>query len=54
MLDAQVELQCANMQDYNWHLNFKVPDKDTLGPTVAEAIDTGVVTSVARRQLVEG
>lgn len=41
------------LQDLNWHMNFPLPQKQTLGYSVCQAIETGVVTSAARRRLVD-
>lgn len=38
------------LQDENW---FRLPEKNTLGETVARVIETGVVTNDARRRLID-
>lgn len=40
------------LQDPNWHEKFILPEKYTLGRTVARAIDTGVVTTTAKHRLI--
>ena len=35
----------------DWHLHFKIPDASTFSGCVQEAINTGVVTAKARREI---
>lgn len=36
-----------------WHLQFNIPELDTFSGAVKDAIKTGVVTSIARREIVQ-
>lgn len=40
------------IKDINWHINFKVPEKEVFGFIASKAITTGVVTSAARRNMI--
>lgn len=49
----QKNVVLSSIQDPNWHLNFILPEKTTLGYSVSRAIETGVVTTTAKRRLVD-
>ncbi len=49
----QFNLPCYGLQNSsNWHLDFKVPDKDKFGYTAAAAIEDGHLTSSAKRKII--
>ena len=37
----------------SWHLQFNIPELDTFSGAVKDAVQTGVVTSVARREIIQ-
>lgn len=37
----------------NWHLEFKISELDTFSGVVQETIKTGVVTGIARREIIQ-
>ena len=42
-----------NGQGSNWHIGFQFPPKETYSWSVQKAIETGVVSSKARREIVQ-
>lgn len=47
-----IRQRCCFIQDPYWHLKFDVPHKTSLGLSVTEAIETGIVSSVVRRRII--
>ena len=44
--------QSSNVQS-TWHLQFSIPELDTFSGAVKDSVKTGVVTSIARREIVQ-
>ena len=42
-----------NGQSCDWHISFQLPAKNTFSWSVQKAIDTGVISSKARREIVQ-
>lgn len=40
-----------SLQNPNWHRNFLLPAKDTLGYSVSKAVETGIVTQKAKSRI---
>ena len=45
--------QSLDRQPSDWLQSFKIPDRDTFSGSVQRAIDTGVISSKARREIVQ-
>ena len=43
----------STSQPSNWHLGFKIPELDTFSGVVQQAIKTGVITGIARREVIQ-
>jgi len=43
----------ARFVNTEWHVDFVIPDFHTFSSHVKEATDTGVVTGVARREIIQ-
>ena len=37
----------------SWHLQFNIPELDTFSGSVKDAVKTGLVTSIARREIIQ-
>lgn len=46
-------LGSSSVSDPQWHLNFKIPELQTFSSFVRCAVKTGVVSSCARREIVQ-
>ena len=49
--NSSPDLNCGQPTD--WHIRFQIPPKETYSWSVQQAIETGVITSTARRQIVQ-
>lgn len=36
-----------------WHVNFEIPDFHTFSSNMKEAVDTGVITGITRREVIQ-
>ena len=50
--EVPVVTQSFAMQS-NWHLQFNIPELDTFSGAVKNAVKTGVVTGIARREIIQ-
>lgn len=51
-LTSQREEQKATPQESDWHLSFQIPRRETFSQCVKHAIDSGIVSSKARQQII--
>ena len=51
--NAPTTSQSLDRQPSDWLQSFKIPDHDTFSGSVQRAIDTGVISSKARREIVQ-
>lgn len=51
-VSTQSETQSSTVQS-TWHLQFNIPELATFSGAVKNAVKTGVVTSIARREIIQ-
>lgn len=43
----------ARLINSEWHVDFEIPDFHTFSSNVKEAVDSGVTTGIARREIIQ-
>lgn len=51
--DCNVAPDTPSSQPSDWHQSFQIPERESFSGSVQRAIDTGVISSKARREIVQ-